>query len=96
MRNIKLTIEYDGTNYHGWQVQPNGVTIQAVIQTALTTLTKAETQIVGAGRTDTGVHAAGQVANFHTNSQMPERWKEEKSLFPTNALQILLAWEILI
>ena len=71
MRNIKLTIEYDGTNYHGWQIQPNGITIQEVIQNGLTTLTKAETQIVGAGRTDTGVHAAGQVANFHTDSRMP-------------------------
>ena len=64
MRNIKLTIEYDGTNYHGWQIQPNGITVHEVIQNALATLTKTETQIIGAGRTDTGVHAAGQVANF--------------------------------
>ena len=71
MRNIKLTIEYDGTNYHGWQIQPNAVTIQAAIQDALTKITKAQTSIIGAGRTDTGVHAAGQVANFHTRSQMP-------------------------
>lgn len=71
MRNIKLTIEYDGTNYHGWQIQPNAITIQAVIQDALTKITKTQTQIVGAGRTDTGVHAAGQVANFHTRSQIP-------------------------
>ena len=70
MRNIKLTIEYDGTNYHGWQIQPNAVTIQAAIQDALTKITKAQTSIIGAGRTDTGVHAAGQVANFHTRSQM--------------------------
>ena len=71
MRNIKLTIEYDGTNYHGWQIQPNAITIQAAIQDALTKITKTQTQIIGAGRTDTGVHAAGQVANFHTRSQMP-------------------------
>ncbi len=71
MRNIKLTIEYDGTNYHGWQTQPNAVTIQAAIQDALTKITKTQTPIIGAGRTDTGVHAAGQVANFHTRSQMP-------------------------
>ncbi len=71
MRNIKLTIEYDGTNYHGWQIQPNAITIQAALQAALTKITKTQTQIVGAGRTDTGVHAAGQVANFHTRSQMP-------------------------
>ena len=71
MRNIKLTIEYDGTNYHGWQIQPNAITIQAALQEALTKITKTQTQIVGAGRTDTGVHAAGQIANFHTRSQMP-------------------------
>ena len=71
MRNIKVTIEYDGTNYHGWQIQPNAITIQAAIQDALAKITKTQTQIIGAGRTDTGVHAAGQVANFHTHSQMP-------------------------
>ena len=71
MRNIKLTIEYDGTNYHGWQIQPNAITIQAAIQDALAKITKTQTPIIGAGRTDTGVHAAGQVANFHTSSQMP-------------------------
>ena len=71
MRNIKLTIEYDGTNYHGWQIQPNAITIQGAIQDALTKITKTQTQIIGAGRTDTGVHAAGQVANFHTGSQIP-------------------------
>ena len=70
MRNIKLTIEYDGTNYHGWQIQPNAITIQAVIQDALEKITKTQTQIIGAGRTDAGVHAAGQVANFYTRSQM--------------------------
>ncbi len=71
MRNIKVTIEYDGTNYHGWQVQPNAITVQAAIQDALEKITKIQTQIIGAGRTDTGVHAAGQVANFHTRSQIP-------------------------
>ena len=71
MRNIKLTIEYDGTNYHGWQIQPNAITIQAAIQDALAKITKTQTQIIGAGRTDTGVHAAGQVANFRTRSQIP-------------------------
>ena len=70
MRNIKLTIEYDGTNYHGWQIQPNAITIQAAIQDALAKIIKTQIPIIGAGRTDTGVHAAGQVANFHTHSQM--------------------------
>lgn len=71
MRNIKVTIEYDGTNYHGWQIQPNAITVQAALQDALAKITKTQTLIIGAGRTDTGVHAAGQVANFHTRSQMP-------------------------
>ena len=71
MRNIKVTIEYDGTNYHGWQIQPNAITVQAALQDALKKITKIQTQIIGAGRTDTGVHAAGQVANFHTRSQIP-------------------------
>ena len=71
MRNIKLVLEYDGTNYHGWQTQPNLPTIQDTIEAALAKLTKTRIQIIGAGRTDTGVHAEGQVANFHTDSQIP-------------------------
>ena len=72
MRNIKLVIEYDGTNYHGWQTQPNLPTIQGAIKESLAKLTqKKSIQIIGAGRTDTGVHAEGQVANFHTDSQIP-------------------------
>ena len=71
MRNIKLVLEYDGTNYHGWQTQPNVPTIQDTIADALAKLTKTPIQIIGAGRTDTGVHAEGQVANFQTASQMP-------------------------
>ena len=71
MRNIKLVLEYDGTNYHGWQTQPNLPTIQDAIEESLAKLTKTPIQIIGAGRTDTGVHAEGQVANFHTDSQIP-------------------------
>lgn len=71
MRNIKLVLEYDGTNYHGWQKQLNLKTVQGTIEEALTQLTKTPIQIVGAGRTDTGVHAEGQVANFHTELTMP-------------------------
>ncbi len=70
MRNIKLIIEYDGTDYCGWQVQPELRTIQGVIQSSLSTITKAETGIIGAGRTDSGVHALCQVANFNTESRM--------------------------
>ena len=71
MRNIKLVLEYDGTNYHGWQTQPDLPTIQDTIEEGLAKLTKTPIQIIGAGRTDTGVHAEGQVANFHTDSQIP-------------------------
>ena len=71
MRNIKLVLEYDGTNYHGWQTQPNLPTIQGTIEDTLAKLTKTPIHIIGAGRTDTGVHAEGQVANFQTDSQMP-------------------------
>ena len=71
MRNIKLVLEYDGTNYHGWQTQPNLPTIQDTIEESLAKLTKTPIRIIGAGRTDTGVHAEGQVANFHTDSEIP-------------------------
>lgn len=71
MRNIKLILEYDGTNYHGWQKQPKLPTIQQTVEEALTQLTKTPMQIVGAGRTDTGVHAEGQVANFFTELSIP-------------------------
>lgn len=62
--NIKLTIEYDGTNYHGWQVQPNGKTIQEILEAAVGTIVGAKTRLHAAGRTDAGVHALGQVANY--------------------------------
>lgn len=76
MRNIKLVIEYDGTNYHGWQVQPELRTIQGVIQSKLSTITKADTEVIGSGRTDAGVHALGQAANFKTDSRMtPDEFK---------------------
>lgn len=71
MRNIKLVLEYDGTNYHGWQIQPNLPTVQGVVEQALKHLTDLTIPIIGAGRTDAGVHAEGQVANFHTNSRIP-------------------------
>jgi tRNA pseudouridine38-40 synthase len=76
MRNIKLLIEYDGTNYCGWQIQPECETIQGIIESTLTRITKADTDVLGAGRTDAGVHALGQVANFRTDSKMtPDEFK---------------------
>lgn len=71
MRNIKLVVEYDGTNYHGWQVQPNGLTIQEVIEQKIGIMTRQPVRLVASGRTDAGVHALGQVANFKTGSSIP-------------------------
>lgn len=71
MRKIKLTISYDGTNYCGWQIQPNGLSIQEVIQNHLSCILASPIQIFGAGRTDAGVHATGQVAHFETAKQLP-------------------------
>ncbi|MDI6728768.1 MAG: tRNA pseudouridine(38-40) synthase TruA [Thermodesulfovibrionales bacterium] len=68
MRNIKLTIQYDGTNYNGWQIQPNGITIQEILQKNIKKITGEDAKLIGAGRTDAGVHAIGQVASFKTSS----------------------------
>ncbi len=73
MRNIRLTLEYDGTSYHGWQRQKNALTIQEVVETALAKLTGEPVRLLGSGRTDAGVHAWAQVANFHTSSHIPLR-----------------------
>ena len=71
MRNIRLLLEYDGTAYHGWQRQKNALTLQEVLETALAKLTGEVIQVHGSGRTDAGVHALGQVANFHTAGHIP-------------------------
>ena len=71
MRNIKLTIEYDGKEFNGWQKQPNKLNIQGTIEQAIKTVTGEEIDLIGSGRTDAGVHAYGQVANFKTDSNIP-------------------------
>ncbi|MBZ9637073.1 tRNA pseudouridine(38-40) synthase TruA [Clostridium sp. FP1] len=70
MRNIKLLVEYDGTNYAGWQRQKNVMTIQEKIETAIEKITGEKTQITGSSRTDAGVHAKGYTGNFYTNSKI--------------------------
>jgi serine/threonine protein phosphatase PrpC len=70
-RNIRLTLAYDGTNYCGWQVQSNGPSIQAALERAIERLTGVKSAVYSAGRTDSGVHALAQVANFHTTFPMP-------------------------
>ncbi|MCC8025241.1 MAG: tRNA pseudouridine(38-40) synthase TruA [Clostridium sp.] len=71
MRRIKLVVAYDGTNYHGWQLQPNGTTIEAVLNEKLTELLREPITVIGASRTDSGVHALGNVAVFDTENRMP-------------------------
>lgn len=70
-RNIMLTLSYQGTNYCGWQIQPNGLSVQACVEQAIERLTSVPTHVLCAGRTDSGVHAVGQVANFRTTSTIP-------------------------
>jgi len=71
VRNIKLTLEYEGTNYYGWQVQPDLPTIQETLQNGIKKITGEDITLTAAGRTDTGVHAARQVCNFKTKSTIP-------------------------
>jgi tRNA pseudouridine38-40 synthase len=70
MKNFRLNIEYDGTNYHGWQRQKKDITIQATIEKALSLMTCQEITLVGSGRTDAGVHALGQVAHFKCDTRL--------------------------
>ncbi len=70
MRNIKLTLEYDGTDFVGWQSQTNGRNVQDEITNVLDQVLQEPITLIGAGRTDSGVHARGQVANFRTNSSL--------------------------
>ncbi len=89
MRNIKLTIEYDGTNFSGWQIQKDKRTIEEELETALAKILKEEVKVIGSGRTDAGVHAMGQVANFKT----------EKTIKPEElhaALNTMLPYDIVV
>lgn len=71
MKRIKLTVAYDGTHYNGWQVQPNGITIEGMLNKAIAELTNETVAVIGASRTDSGVHALGNVAVFDTNTRIP-------------------------
>lgn len=71
MKRVKMVVAYDGTNYHGWQLQPNGVTIEEVLNKHLSELMKEPITVIGASRTDSGVHARGNVAIFDTENRMP-------------------------
>ena len=84
LKNFKLTIEYDGTCYHGWQHQPNGPSIQQQVESAIQTMTRQKITLTGSGRTDAGVHALGQVANFSCDTRIepPELIKGLNRILP--------------
>ena len=69
MKRVKLIVAYDGTNYCGWQVQPNGITIEQVLNENLSKLLGEEIRVTGASRTDSGVHSMGNVAIFDTETR---------------------------
>jgi len=95
MRTIKLTIEYDGTNYSGWQVQPNGLAVQQVVEEALLQLTGEAVRLRSSGRTDAGVHARGMAASFTTNGNLPLRaFVEGGNRFLPPDIAILSAREV--
>lgn len=71
VKRVRLTVAYDGTNYHGWQVQNNGITIESELNRCLTDLLREPIKVIGASRTDSGVHALGNIAVFDTTSRMP-------------------------
>ena len=71
MRTIKLTLAYDGSNYAGWQWQPNAKTLQGTLEAAIAKVTGETVRVLASGRTDAGVHALGQVVSFPTSSEMP-------------------------
>mgnify|MGYP000030853626 CR=1 FL=1 len=71
MRRIRIVVAYDGTNYCGWQIQPNGITIEQVLNETLSELLGEDIVVLGASRTDAGVHSLGNVAVFETKTRMP-------------------------
>lgn len=71
MKRVKLVVAYDGTKYHGWQIQPNAVTVEGVLNQTLSAILKEDIQVTGASRTDAGVHSLGNVAVFDTEARIP-------------------------
>lgn len=82
MRTVKIVIEYEGSRYHGWQIQPNAITIQEVMESALARMVGEKAHITSSGRTDAGVHALAQVASFITSSRI----EDERLMRGFNAL----------
>ncbi len=94
-RNLKLVVEYDGTRYFGWQVQKSKPSIQGELERAVQEVSGHASPVVGAGRTDAGVHAEGQVANFHTLSPIPARkWPEALNAHLPEDIAVLSAEDV--
>ena len=94
MRNIVLIVEYDGTDYCGWQIQPNGITVQQCITDILCAIEGKPVQLNGAGRTDAGVHSRGQVANFFTESRIPaDKYRAALNSQLPESIRILKSFE---
>ena len=95
MRHFKLTIAYDGTDYHGWQIQSNKPTVQGEVVRVLRTLTQEDSVLHGSGRTDAGVHALGQVASFRTQSGLSaEEFQRALNALLPPAIRIVRSEEV--
>lgn len=95
-RNIKLTVAYDGTDFLGWQIQKKGRTVQGVMQEGLSRMHGHPVHVLAAGRTDSGVHATGQVANFHTDidSIAPDRFRDAVNAYLPRDVRVLSSAEV--
>ena len=95
MKNIKLTLEYDGTNYYGWQKQNGMKTIQGELEEAIFNVTKEKCDLTGSSRTDAGVHAKGFIANFKTNSKVPpNKFREALNVKLPNDIVVVKSEEV--
>lgn len=92
---VFIKIEYDGTDYCGWQIQPNGITVQQKIEEAIFSLTGERSPVTGSGRTDSGVHAKGQIAHFDTSAQIPaERFSAALNRFLPDGIKVVDSYEV--
>ena len=92
---VFIKIEYDGTNYCGWQIQPNQITVQEEIEKAIYKLTGEKCSVTGSGRTDSGVHALGQIAHFDTSSTIPaNKFANALNQYLPNDIKVLESWQV--
>ena len=92
---VFLKIEYDGTDFCGWQIQPNGLSVQKVVEDAVLALTGESVSITGSGRTDSGVHALGQVAHFDTQSAIPpERFAHALNQYLPSSVKVVESFKV--